>query len=254
MARAPDNPQAWLTLATVRRVRGRLAASDTACRGLVSAGQPFYGDACLAENRALRGDTDGALAHFERLLARSTDQGQRAWLLASAALAHELAGDVVAAERQYRSAVTLSQDGFTRLAYADLLLANARPSEADAVLADAPASDAVLLRRAIAARALGKSDAAALAAEIDQRFATASARGNGTTHLRERAIQLLALRDDAAGALELAERNLAGQREPADLLLFARAASAAGDAAALRRLRALMNETGIRDERTASLL
>ena len=36
--------------------------------------------------RALRGDTDGALAHFERLLAqRSTDQGQRAWLLASAA-------------------------------------------------------------------------------------------------------------------------------------------------------------------------
>ena len=112
----------------------------------------------------------------------------------------------------------------------------------------------MLLRRAIAARALGKSDAAALAAEIDQRFATASARGNGTTHLRERAIQLLALRDDAAGALELAERNLAGQREPADLLLFARAASAAGDAAALRRLRALMNETGIRDERTASLL
>ena len=59
VARDPGDAQAWLTLATVRRVQGRLDASDTACARLAAAGQPAYGTACLADNRALRGDTGG---------------------------------------------------------------------------------------------------------------------------------------------------------------------------------------------------
>ena len=53
-SRGPDGerkPQAWLTLATVRRVQGRYAESDAACRDVAGAGAQLYAAACLAENR-----------------------------------------------------------------------------------------------------------------------------------------------------------------------------------------------------------
>src|SRR5262249_19012987 len=48
-------PQAWLTLATVRRVQGRYADSDAACREVARAGAELHARACQAENAALRG-------------------------------------------------------------------------------------------------------------------------------------------------------------------------------------------------------
>jgi hypothetical protein len=59
---AEPRPQPWLTLATVRRVQGRYAASNQACRGVALQGAHLHALACLAENAALRGDVDGARA------------------------------------------------------------------------------------------------------------------------------------------------------------------------------------------------
>ncbi|MDP9045051.1 MAG: hypothetical protein M3O01_09625, partial [Pseudomonadota bacterium] len=56
------NPQAWLTLATVRRVQGRYLESDAACAQVARAGATLHASACAAENLALRGDTDRARA------------------------------------------------------------------------------------------------------------------------------------------------------------------------------------------------
>ncbi len=61
--------QAWLTLATVLRVQGRYADSDTACREVARAGAEVYASACLAENAGLRGETAGARRSFETMLA-----------------------------------------------------------------------------------------------------------------------------------------------------------------------------------------
>ena len=253
LGREPHHAQAWLTLATVRRVQGRLADSDAACARLAGAGQPVYGAACLAENRALGGDTESARATFERLLAASHHPALSAWLRVGLGQACELAGQPAAAELQYRRALALAPTPFARLALADLLLDARRPVAAASVLDAMPPSDAVLLRRAIAARALGRDDAAELARTLAERFDAAGARGDDGSHLRERARHALVLTGDAHEALRLAQRNFERQREPADWLMLARASVAVGDRAGLRRLVATMADMGVRDARVDAL-
>src|SRR3990167_2185141 len=58
LRRQPLHAQAWLTLATVRRVQGRYAQSDAACEGLLRSGQTLHAQACHAENAGLRGETE----------------------------------------------------------------------------------------------------------------------------------------------------------------------------------------------------
>ena len=78
-------PQAWLTLATLRRVQGRYADSDRACRQLLRLRAELYGRACLAENAALRGEADAARAELSRLLAQRLDTATQGWLLTTLA-------------------------------------------------------------------------------------------------------------------------------------------------------------------------
>ncbi len=249
LARDRHHAQAWLTLATLQRLRGRLDASDAACRAVAVAGSPLVAAVCVADNRAWRGDTDAALAQLERSLHGLRHAAERAWVLESIALAHALAGRSAEAEAAYRAALAAGAGLHARVALADLLLDADRAREALALLAGQAASDPVLLRRAIAGRRLGDPAAPAQTAELAERFEAAAQRGDGAGHLRERALFELALRDDAAAALALARRNLEKQREPADLLLAARAAAAAGDARAARALATLMSEMGVRDAR-----
>ena len=55
-------------------------------------------------------------------------------------------------------------------------------------------------------------------------------------------------------ALELARENVKHQREPLDILVFAKAAAASQDAAALREVAALTQTMGLRDKRVDALL
>ena len=61
---------------------------------------------------------------------------------------------------------------------------------------------------------------------MSARFAAARARGD-STHEKEEARFLLSLKGDASGALRLAQRNFAVQREPADARILLEAALAA---------------------------
>ncbi|MCB1886085.1 MAG: hypothetical protein KDH20_00645, partial [Rhodocyclaceae bacterium] len=249
LARDTHDAQAWLTLATVRRVGGRLDASDSACHALATAGAPAAAEICLADNLAWRGDTRAALTQLGRVLPRLRTSAERAWVLESIALARQLAGQPAEAEAAYRAALAAGAGLHARVALADLLLDGGHAAAAAALLDGQPASDAVLLRQAIAARRLGEVGAPAQIDALARRFDASAERGDGTGHLRERALFALALRDDPPAALALARRNLAQQREPADLLLASRAARAAGDRDAERALTRLMNEMGVRDAR-----
>ncbi|MDP1108498.1 hypothetical protein, partial [Klebsiella pneumoniae] len=91
--------------------------------------------------------------------------------------------------------------------------------------ADAEA-DALLLRRVIALRALGR-ESAALAAQMRERLAAADRREPGR-HAREQARFALDVESQPRAALRLAQANWAFQREPADAVLLLRAALAAG--------------------------
>ncbi|MGR4870575.1 tetratricopeptide repeat protein [Variovorax sp. LARHSF232] len=265
LARQPGNAQAWLTLATILRVRGRYAESDAACRAVGRYGPAPYGVACQAENAGLRGEHGMAREALRGLLAEQALQGPqqaapRQWILTSLAEVEELAGRPAAAEAAYRQALALAQaqaqaqaesSGYLLLAYGDFLLQQERPAEVPPLLDKAQRSDAVLLRLAIAERRTGAEPVgSALARELHSRLDAAALRpGTAALHAREAAVFALDVQGDARRAVELARTNVLLQREPFDLLLLSRAAFAARDAEALREARALALKIGLSDAR-----
>jgi hypothetical protein len=251
LKRSPGMGQAWLTLATIRRVQGRYDASDAACAGLAERSPGLHADACRAENDALRGRFDAARARFRQLVqARGLDAATSGWLLTSLAELEERAGRGAAAESTWREALRADPSPYTTIAYADFLILRGRDADVLALLEPLPRGDAVLLRLAIAGHRSGAADAGARVAEMRERIALANLRPDTPTfHGREQAMFALWVDGDAARALELARRNVDLQREPIDLLLYAQAARAAGRSDALEAARALVREVGLRDAR-----
>ncbi len=248
-----ERSQAWLTLATVRRVQGRYADSDAACAEVMRVGAAVYGQACVAENLALRGEFDRARAAFTRLLAdRNQPAALQAWLSTSLAELEQRAGRADAAERTFRAALKLDADPYTTLAYADLLIDEKRPAQALALLKGQVRSDAVLLRLAIAGKHAGAATAVADIAEMRERIALANERPDAKVfHGREQAMFALGVDGDGAAAFELARANAAHQREPLDLLVLARAARASGQPAAVDEAKRVAAEIGLVDRRLA---
>ena len=256
LAREPRQPQAWLTLATVRRVQGRYTESDRACQQLVALGAAVHGPACLAENEALRGDLDAARQRLRPLLADpKLDANTRNWLLTSVAELEERAGRNEAADAAYKAALAASNDGYSLVAYADFLIGQGRHRDALALLREHPRTDVVLLRLAIAGTRSKAPHAAADAAEMRERITQANLRPQAqTVHGREQALFALWVDAEPQRAVVLARNNVLLQREPIDLLVLAQAAAAARDAAARQEADRLRKELGLHDRRLDALL
>ena len=249
---APDTlGQALLTRAAVAQVRGAYAAAARDCQRL----RPLNADVaavCGALTDAATGHNERALATL-RIAAARTEGAVRGWALGALAQVHEQRGEPAAAAQAYRTALAADDDLATRLAFADLLLAQRARDEARALLAEAPPADGVLLRRWQLARADGADGAAAaLQAQLQARIDEAGARGD-LLHAREAALFALE-RGDAAAALRLAQANWQTQREPADLHVLARAARAAREPAALATVRRWVRDTGLADARLRAVL
>ncbi|WP_046112292.1 tetratricopeptide repeat protein [Aquincola tertiaricarbonis] len=251
LARDARQPQAWLTLATLHRLRGRYADSDAACTALQQqAVARLHAQACLAENQALRGDATAARQQLLGLLPQTRDAGTRGWLLTTLGELEQRAGRPQPAEQALRAALQADpQDRYAALALADLLIDAARPQEALRLLDGQPRSNPVLLRRVAAGG--GPADAA----ELRQRYEQAAQRPGGQDgHLRELALYAWWVQRDLPAAVRHAQANLATQREPFDLLLLARVATAAQDAAALQQARQTTQAMGLHDQRLQALL
>ena len=102
----------------------------------------------------------------------------------------------------------------------------------------------LLLRQALAAKAVADATAATLVQELAARFAAAKLRGD-TSHQKEESRFVLALQGDAPRALTLAQQNFAVQREPADARILLEAALAARNAAAAGPALAWLDSSGI---------
>jgi hypothetical protein len=248
--------QAWLTLATVLRVQGRYADSDAACRVVGRAGAEVYMSACLAENAALRGETAAARRTFESMLAgRGLPASARGWLTTSLAELEERDGRAAAADAAYRNVLKLGPDTYAAIAYADFLIAQRRPMEALAVLKDESRTDTVVLRLAIAGTLARAASAARDVAEMRARITLANERPEASIfHGREQAMFALVVEREPERALALARGDVARQREPLDLLVFAEAARASGRREAIEEARRLKASIGLHDRRIDALL
>jgi hypothetical protein len=249
--RTPSHAQAWLTLATVRRVQGRYGLSDRACDAVFLAGAVAYAQACKAENASLRGDFNGARRAMLSILTQSSLPAEtRNWILTTLAESEERAGLSSAAERAFRAAQEAQADSYTAMSFADFLLQQRRFADAKGALGGQPRTDTVLLRLAIAG-VLGRLPGAdADVRELRDRMNLANLRPDTrSAHAREQAMFALWIDADARHALELARENVRHQREPIDVLIVSRAASAAHDETAMRELIALSREMGLVDVR-----
>ena len=259
LARDPGNPQATLILATIARVQGRYDDSDARCREVRLR---LYQAACLAENMALRGQVDEGRRVVNGLLAlpdvqSPAGEGVRQWLTTTLAELEERAGNDAAADAAFRAALALGRDSYLTLDYVDFLVAQGRDGEAEALLVKEPRpyGDGVLLRLAIAQKDAKKPTAAELANELRGRFEAAKERGDAISiHGRELARSMAVVQGDAKGAVVVARENLAIQKEPADFLVMAEAARAAGDRDALREVAAQAKAIGLVDKRLRAMV
>jgi predicted Zn-dependent protease len=234
--------------ANVRIVTGDYEHARPDCAWLLGSGEQWTGSVCIAQLLGSTGQLPRARALLERLMAGEaagqSAQGPSAeilaWTLSVRADLAQRAGALPEAEGLLRRAVALAPaSDYTRLALADVLIARNQLGEAVNVLDTTRPSVGVLLRRAIAQSRSHDAATQDSLADLKERLTVSAQRGE-RTHLREETRLALEFphdgADDRQAALALARDNFSVQRETEDIRLFARAAAAAHDPAALAAL------------------
>jgi tetratricopeptide (TPR) repeat protein len=225
-----SSAEAMLLAADAWRRAGAIDKAKANCVRLALAGWPELARYCTVDVLLSLGNAEKALQLASMDAASGADgaAGVRQWELAVKADAAAAAGRLQTAESHYRSALALPDAAIALyVAYADLLLRDARPREALDTLNGLPDSDAVLLRRAMAARQLGDSRFGDYRERLLQSFSDAEVFGAGELHLRERAMFELHVENDAEAALLHATKNWEIQKGPEDTAILIEAAEAA---------------------------
>lgn len=247
----PANTEARAWRAAIFMVQADYAAARRECEALAANATELHATACSAQ---LDAATGGARAAYDRLraaLARRTevDPDFRVWVETRLAEMAWRSGDLAAAAGHFRKALALGvDDNFLLAAYADFLLEQRRAKEVVPLLSPWARSDTLLLRLAIAERALNLPAAAHHIQALGDRFADAALRGE-RLHLQEEARYRLDLKDDPRGALAIALENWKTQREPRDALVLLEAALAARDPSAAMPVLNWLDENGLQGAR-----
>jgi Tfp pilus assembly protein PilF len=249
LARAPQNVQAWLTLATLDTVQGRYAEAERACGHIGRTAGLAARVGCAANLREYQGQARQSIALLEQANVdapgQSPDSG--AWVQGLLAESFERLGDWTSAEAHYRRALTFaSDDNFLLVAYADFLLDRHRPREVLALLADHTQSDTAFLRLALAQAALKSPDAPRYTWIMAARFEALRQRGSYYFG-REQARFALQLQHDPQAALMLAEQNWQVQHEPWDARVLLEAAQAANRPDAASPVLAFLRQSRLED-------
>ena len=227
LAAQPDNPQAWLTKATVLRVLGRYDDAMVACDRLEKSADGAVTTLCKESLRSLTGHLESAYATVASLPSQSLPDEVRAWRYSELGEMAERLGQDADAEHWFSAGLQYAGDDFyTRTAYADLLLRHGRDAETLRLLGDYRSMEPMLLRVAIAEKHTGATQAIRTDSFLSNAFAVEEQRGDAV-HRREQARFLLDVQQQPAQALDAAQENWRVQREPDDVLILLRAAEAA---------------------------
>jgi len=254
----PLSHEAWLWRAAILMVQARHAEARQACEQVATLTTPLSALGCRAQVDAVTGSAEAAAKALREGLAMHGRQGEtsaaeRVWVLTRLAETEERRGEAQAAEAAYREALAIGADDFYLLAaYADFLLDHDRPADVKTLLAGRERVDVLLLRLAIAAHRLREPSAAPYRRELAARFDAARRLGDAL-HEKEEARFLLELQGDPQRAVELARRNFAVQREPADARVLLEAALAARDKASAEPALAWLVATRIEAPRLQAL-
>jgi hypothetical protein len=237
-------------------VIGDYAAARGSCMRLYARAPELIVQTCLSNVGSLNGDAKRSYASLKAALERHADEDPdiRGWVQTLLGEMAARLGDAAAADGHFRQAMAAGEpDSYLLAAYADFMLDHGRAPEVARLLKDKGRIDSLLLRYAIALKAVASPEAAAQAEALRVRFDAAMLRGD-TVHQREQARYELALRNDPRAAVKLAKLNWAVQKEPADLRILAEAAAASADPAAAQLALDWIASTGLEDQTIAAAL
>ena len=241
--------------AAIFMVSADYAAARNECRELDAIASELIATGCRAYLDATTGNVRMGYRDLSAALARRRDAPRevRLWSLVRLGEMAQRLDDAGAAEKHFREALALGlSDNFLLAAYADFLLEQGRAAEVMTLLEDWTRSDTLLLRLALAARALRLPVAEAHEKSLAERFAASALRGE-RLHLAEEARYLLELKGDAKGALAAAAENWKTQREPRDAALLLAAAIEAREPAAGAPVLRWLDDSGFESTRLRRL-
>jgi tetratricopeptide (TPR) repeat protein len=247
--RAPKDPQALLTLATLDTVQGDYSAASRGCAQVAASAGYEFGLACTASVLADVGRAEQAITMLKVIEGNgsSLPDGFKAWVQGLLAESAERLGDWEQAEAHHRRALAYTpQDNYALVAYADFLLDRGRAQEVTTLLAEHTQSDTAFLRLALAQSALHSTQLARSVWVMSARFEALVQRGSDYFG-REQARFALQLQHDPHAALQLAQQNWAVQREPWDTRILLEAALAAHEPEAAAPALAFVARSKLRD-------
>jgi tetratricopeptide (TPR) repeat protein len=206
--------------------------------------------ACLPTVAAVNGQAPAALIRLAGLLARypAAPNNEKLWVFNRLAEIAQRLGQPQEAEAYYRQALGLGiTDQYLLATYAEFLLDQQRPAEAVELLQAHVQNDVLLLRLALAEKALDRPAAATHRGTLADRYAASRQRGD-KLHLADEAMFALHFAGQPATALKLAQENWdLLQREPSDARILIEAALAARDAAGAKAALDWLRSTGHED-------
>ena len=247
----PDDPQGWLTRATVLRVLGRYEEATASCGHLRVAAGPAVTILCLQSLNGLTGHLREAYQAIAALASADLPVEVGAWRYSELGEMAERLGDDGAAEHWFREGLALSpKDFYMRTACADVLLREDRAADALQLLAGYESMEPMLLRIAIAHKMLGDGAGTRANGQLSAAFDVEQQRGEAV-HRREQARFLLDVDRRPTDALAAALENWRVQREPDDVLILLRAARAANQPQAAAAALEFLRQTGLEDSRLA---
>ncbi len=225
----PESVDATSWRAAIHMVRADYDAALSECTRLVPAAHALHAQGCTAYVQASTGQLAPAYEALAKALAAAGTVSPELGLWTRTRLA-EMAIRLqrpAEAETHFKEALQLGvTDQFLLGAYADFLLQQKRPAEVITLLADWERSDILLLRLALAGKALNDPKAKGWADQLRDRFTDAAKRGD-RLHEQEGARFALDVEGNATQAVDLATRNYQDQKEPRDAEILMRAALAA---------------------------
>jgi len=227
--RDPQDPEPRAWRAAIFMVRADYPAARCECMLLRDLSSELQAVGCAAYVDATTGTTRAAYERLSATLERHPEAsaGMRLWVHTRLAEMAWRLGDASSAERYFQAALALdASDNFALAAYSDFLLEHRRAGDVIPLLKDWGRSDTLLLRLALAERALKLPSAQQHQRALAERFVDAAQRGE-RLHLQEEARFLLELKGDARAALAAAAENWKAQREPRDAAILLAAALAA---------------------------
>ncbi len=249
LEREPDNARAWSLRMVIHLVQADYATARSDCKSFAPLVDELSAVGCAAFIDGLTGRAPASLEALTRALARagSVSPEQKLWVIVRLAEMAWRLNDARLAEQYFRRALALGiNDGFLLAEYADFLLDYGRPQEVVTLLKDWTLADPLLLRLALAERALNSPAAGAHRATLADRYNAARLRGD-TTHEQEESRFSLQILKQPAVALRLAQSNWQVQKEPRDARVLLEAAIAAREPVAAQPGLDWMAQTKIED-------